>query len=112
MKWIPHRHDGDQTPIEARKFKHWIGVYEHWFALHPSLNNVTGYDVSDWDSGMRVTSVPAMFLITCKGDEKDAARLALNKLIELHGESKVHDKLKNAPARKKVFPKAVADATI
>ena len=111
-KWIPHRLSGDQTPIEARKFKHWIGVYEHWFALHSSLNNVTGYDVSDWDSGLLVTNVPHMFLITCKGDAKDAARLARNKLVERYGESKVHDKLKNAPKREKVLSKAVASATL
>lgn len=112
MKWIPHRQDGDQTPIEARKFKHWIGTQEHWFCWHESLNHVNGWTVSDWASGYRVADFSAFQVLACRGDKKAAARLALNRLVERVGEGRVLEVLRNAPARKKVFPKAVADATI
>ena len=112
MKWIPHRNDGDQTPIEAKRFAHYIGTSQHWFAVHENLENGRGYTVSHWDSGYRVAHVPAMLLISCNGDAKAAARLTITKLVEMHGEGLVHRKLANAPARKKDLPKAVAAATI
>ena len=112
MKWIPHRHDGDQTPIEAKRFAHYIGTIQHWFALHENIEGGHGWTVSHWDSGYRVLHVPNITLMACPGREKDAAKLALNNLVELHGESLVHRKLMAAPDRKKVLSKAVADATI
>jgi hypothetical protein len=112
MKWIPHRNDGDQTPIEAQKFKHWVGTQEHWFCVHASLEMIGQLTVSHWSSGYRVAHGPAMLLISCNGDAKAAARLTITKLVEMHGEGLVHRKLANAPARKKDLPKAVAAATI
>lgn len=111
-KWIPHRQNGDQTPIEAKKFKHWIGTREHWFCVHESLEMIGRYTVSDWDSGYRVAEVQYMTLQACRGDAKDAARLTLNKLVERVGESRVLEVLRSAPKRLKNFPKAVAAATI
>jgi hypothetical protein len=112
MKWIPHRHDGDQTPIEAKRFAHYIGTIQHWFAVHENLEGGHGYTVSHWDSGYRIAHVPAMLLISCNGKAKDAAKLTLTKLVERVGESLVHRKLTDAPKRKKDFPTAVAAATI
>lgn len=112
MKWIPYRQDGDQTPIEAKRFAHYIGTIQHWFCWHESLNHVNGWTVSDWDSGYKVVDFSAFEVMACRGDKKDAARLVLNRLIERAGESRVLEVLRNAPARKKVFPKAVAAATI
>ena len=113
-KWIPHRHDGDQTPIEVQKFKHWIGTQEHWFCVHKSLNlsSVGSYTVSDWASGYRVVNIDFITLQACQGRVKDAAKLTITKLVERHGESRVLEVLRVAPARKKDLPKAVADATI
>jgi hypothetical protein len=111
-KWIPHRHDGDQTPIEAKRFAHYVGTIQHWFAVHKNMEGGHGYTVSHWDSGYRVAHVPAMLLISCNGDAKAAAKLTITKLVEQHGESRVHRSLAGAPARKKDLPKAVADATI
>lgn len=112
-KWIPHRNDGDQTPIQVQKFKHWVGPYEHWFCVHENLNGASfGYTVSDWDSGYRVVDVRYSALAACRGNKKDAARMELNKLIERAGESRVLEVLRNAPKREKVLSKAVAGATI
>lgn len=100
MKFIPHRTDGDQTPIEAKKFKHWVGTQEHWFCVHQSLDGAAfGYVVSDWTSGRRVNHIDFITLQSCKGDIKDAARMTLNKLIEKHGESRVLAVLRGAPQR-------------
>lgn len=112
MKWIPHRTTGDQTPIEVKKFKHWIGTQEHWFCVHESLEMIGRYTVSDWASGYRVADIDYMTLATCRGDSKGAARLTLNKLVERVGESRVLEKLLAAPKREKVLSKAVAAATI
>lgn len=113
MKWIPRRNDGDQTPIEARKFKHWIGTQEHWFCVHESLDLIGAYTVSDWTSGMRVAAIEHMTLAACRGDAKDAARLTLNKLVERLGESRVLNTLRNAPARSApATPAPVAPATL
>lgn len=113
MKWIPHRESGDQTPIEVQKFKHWIGTQEHWFCVHQNLNGAAfGFVVSDWASGYRVVSIDFSTLQACLGDKKGAARLALNKLVERVGESRVLEVLRKAPARKKVLSEAVAPATI
>ena len=113
MKWIPHRENGDQTPIEVQKFKHWVGVYEHWFCVHHNLNGAHfGYVVSDWDSGYRVQNIDFITLQACQGRVKDAARMTLNKLIERAGESRVLEVLRKAPKREKNLPKAVAHATI
>lgn len=112
-KWIPHRLDGDQTPIEVQKFKHWIGPYEHWFCVHKNLNGAAfGFVVSDWDSGYRVAHIDYTTLAACQNNKKDAARLTLNHLIKRHGESRVLELLRKAPKRDKNFPKAVASATI
>lgn len=112
-KWIPNRESGDQTPIKVQKFKHWIGTQEHWFCVHQNLNGPAfGFVVSDWDSGYRVASIGYTALAACQGNEKNAARLVLNQLIERAGESRVLEVLRNAPPRKKDFPEAVADATI
>jgi hypothetical protein len=112
MKWIPHRNNGDQTPIEVQKFKHWIGTQEHWFCVHKSLEMLGRYDVSDWASGYRVAPVGHLNMSAARNDAKAAARLTLNDLIERLGESKVQEVLRNAPKREKVLPNAVADATI
>ncbi len=112
MKWVPHRINGDQTPIEAKKFKHWVGTQEHWFCVHESLEMIGRYDVSDWVSGYRVLSIPYMTLAACRTDAKAAARLALNNLIERHGESHVLEVLRTAPKREKVSSNAVAAATL
>ena len=99
-KWIPFRVDGDTTPIDAQKFKHWVGTQEHWFCVHPSLEaHRPGYTVSDWNSGRRVNWVDPLTLAACRGNPKDAARLTLNKLIEQHGESRVLAVLRSAPQR-------------
>lgn len=98
-KWIPHRHSGDTTPIDARKFKHWIGTQEHWFCVHESLNLTGLYTVSDWASGYRVTDIPCSTLAVCQGDTKDAARNALNQLLASHGEARVLSVLRSAPTR-------------
>ena len=112
-KWIPHRTDGDQTPIVVQKFKHWVGTQEHWFCVHHNLNGAAfGYVVSDWDSGYRVANIDFITLQACRGDAKGAARLTLNKLIERAGESRVLEVLRSAPKRAKNLPKAVASATI
>lgn len=112
-KWIPRRESGDQAPIEVQKFKHWIGTQEHWFCVHENLNGAAfGFVVSDWASGFRVVEIPYTTLAACEGRKMAAGRLALNKLIERVGESRVLEVLKNAPPRKKVLSKAVANATI
>lgn len=98
-KWIPHRNNGDQTPIDAQKFKHWIGTQEHWFCAHKSLNFIGQYTVSDWASGYLVTDIPCATLAFCLGDTKKAARMALNQLLALHGESRVLSVLRGAPKR-------------
>jgi hypothetical protein len=98
-KWIPHRTDGNQTPIIVQKFKHWIGTQEHWFCVHESLEMIGRYTVSDWTSGRRVQHIDHITLAACRGNAKDAARLTLNKLIEHHGESRVLAVLRSAPQR-------------
>jgi hypothetical protein len=98
-KWVPYRHSGDQTPIDARKFKHCIGTQEHWFCVHESLNYIGLRTVSDWASGYRVTDIPCATLAVCRGDTKKAARMALNQLLALHGESRVLSVLRGAPKR-------------
>jgi hypothetical protein len=112
MKWIPHRHDGDQTPIIVIKFKHWIGTQQHWFCVHESLEFIGRYTVSDWASGYRVMDIEYMTMVAARGDLKAAARNSLNKLIERAGESRVLEVLRKAPERNKNFPNAVAAATI
>jgi len=112
MKWIPHRHDGDQTPIEAQKFKHWVGTQEHWFCVHASLEMIGQLTVSHWSSGYKVAVVSHLNLMAARNDAKAAARMTLNGLVERVGESKVQEVLRNAPEREKVLPKAVAAATI
>jgi hypothetical protein len=101
VKWIPHRTDGDQTPIEAKKFKHWIGTQEHWFCVHESLDHIGQWTVSDWASGRGVRHIEHLTLAACRNNPKDAARLTLNKLIEQHGESRVLAVLRSAPQRTK-----------
>lgn len=98
-QWIPHRADGDQTPIEAKKFKHWVGTQEHWFCVHRSVNLLGQWTVSDWASGYRVQDVAYLTLAACRNDPKDAARLTINKLVERVGESKVLEALRKAPTR-------------
>lgn len=104
MIFIPNRADGDKTPIEAKKFKHWIGNVEHWFCVHESLNFIGQWTVSDWDSGYRVTDVPYMNLIACLNDTKAAAKMTIDKLIDTRGEGRVLQVLRNAPKRKKATP--------
>jgi hypothetical protein len=101
VKFIPHRNGGDSTPIEAKKFKHWIGTVEHWFCVHESLDMIGKYTVSDWDSGYKVMDVPYQYLMVCLNDTKAAARLTLNRLIESRGESRVLEVLRNAPKKAK-----------
>lgn len=98
-KWIPHRNNGDQTPIIVQKFKHWVGTQEHWFCVHESLEMIGQYTVSDWHSGYRVQNIEYMTLAACRGDAKAAARQTLNRLIGRLGESRVLDVLRSAPAR-------------
>lgn len=113
MKWIPKRETGDQTPIEATRFSHYVGTIQHWFCFHENLNGAAfGWVVSDWDSGLRVSNIEYITLAACQGNKKDAARMTLNKLIERVGESVVLQKLNAAPKREKVFSKAVASATL
>jgi hypothetical protein len=100
MKWVPQREDGDQTPIQVQKFKHWIGTQEHWFCVHGSLEYLGQYTVSDWDSGFLVKDIDHMTLAACRGNVKDAARLTLKKLVERVGESRVLEVLRNAQKRK------------
>jgi hypothetical protein len=97
--WIPHRKDGDQTPIEARKFSHYVGQVRHWFCFHESLEHVNEWTVSHFESGWKVTTFNSITLMACRSDKRDAARMALNKLIERVGESKVAGVLNSAPAR-------------
>lgn len=97
--WIPHRTDGDKTPIIVVKFKHWVGTQQHWFCAHESLEFIGKYTVSDWASGYRVIDIDYMTLAAARGDLKDAARTSLNKLIEHAGESRVLEVLRNAPTR-------------
>lgn len=102
MKWIPRRINGDQTPIEVQKFKHWIGNVEHWFCVHKNLNGAAfGYVVSDWDSGYHVADIDSITLQACQGRVKDAARLTLDKLVGRVGESRVLEALRSAPKRAK-----------
>lgn len=110
-KWIPHRHDGDTTPIDAQRFAHYIGTIAHDFAVHQSLD-APGYAVSHWDSGRRVAYIPDVTLSCCSGNAVDAARIVLSQLVTRFGESRVHLVLASAPAREKISPKAVACATI
>lgn len=99
-KWIPHRIDGDKTPIIVTKFKHWIGPsHQHWFCVHESLEFIGRYVVSDWASGYRVLDIDYMTLAAARGDLKAAARATLNTLIEHKGESFVLERLLNAPKR-------------
>jgi hypothetical protein len=112
MKWIPHRDNGDQTPVDAQKFKHWIGTQAHWFCVHESLSFIGQFTVSDYFSGFKVADVPYTTLIACRGDSKAAARLTLNRLVERAGESRVLEVLNKAPTRAKILPKTVASATL
>lgn len=112
MKWTPHRTNGDQTAIEARKFKHYIGTQPHWFCVHESLDRIGQMIVSDWASGFSIAAIPHSTIMACRCDSKAAARLTLNRLVERVGESRVLEVLRNAPPRSKVLPETVASATL
>jgi hypothetical protein len=97
--WIPHRPSGDETPIEARRFKHYVDSKEHWFCVHESLNHIGQYTVSDWASGYRVADIPCAILAARRNDTKDAARATIDQLIAKHGASRVAAILHSAPKR-------------
>lgn len=101
MKWTPARIDGHQAePIEAKRFKHWIGTQEWTFCVHANLNRMPGQlTVSDWASGYFVRHIAPTTLAACKGKPLDAARLTLNQLVEQVGEGRVLEVLRSAPKR-------------
>lgn len=86
---------GETVEVTGRRFSHYVGPYRFWFFLHKSVD-ANGYDVTHCDSGKRVLRVPANTVCACLNDEKAAAKLELDRLIERAGAERVRSVLAGA----------------
>ena len=87
--------DGTIKEIEGRRFSHYVANVRFWFFLHKSLTGF-GLTVTHVDSGKRVLEVPHHIQMACLGDDKAAAKMALDKLIEKAGAARVRSVLAGA----------------
>lgn len=80
---------GERKEFPARRFSHYVNNVRFWFALHKDVSR-NGLTVSHWDSGKRVCDVPINTQLACLGDEKAAAKMALDKLCEKYPKERVY----------------------
>ena len=89
--------NGARKEIPARRFSHYVDNVQFWFAVHPSLANVSELTVSHWDSGMAVCHISAMTCIHGTGMSNPAlGRAEINKLVGRVGAIKVAKVLRSA----------------
>ena len=101
MATITIRGAGDfEAKIEARRFSHYIGGIRYWFAYHKPYKQLFGLQVTHIDSGFKVCDAAGLRM-TCLGDDKAAAKMALDQLIERIGAEKFASVVKNAIANAK-----------
>lgn len=87
--------EGQRQDFPARRFSHYIGSVRYWFALHKGISHI-GMAVSHWDSGKLVRPIPVGYQIACLGDDKAAAKMTLDKLVESVGAERVQSVLNQA----------------
>lgn len=87
--------NGLTQEVEARKFSHYIGNTRYWFAYHKAVDRI-GLTVSHLDSGKRIDAIPAGYVLACLRDEKAAAKMTIDKLVERAGIDKVRSVLNAA----------------
>lgn len=88
--------DGQVIETEGRRFSHYVGNIQFWFLLHKPVDAPFGYDVSHKDSGKKVLRIKQTSLAACCGDEKAAAKMDLDALINRVGAPRVRSVLAGA----------------
>lgn len=83
---------GEVLEVTGRRFSHYVGPYRFWFFLHKSVD-AHGFGVTHYDSGKRVLQIPANSVLACLGDEKAAAKMELDKLVERVGAERMRSVL-------------------
>lgn len=80
--------DGTRQPVEGRKFSHYIGGIQYWFAYHTPIGQNYGLQVTHLETGNKVCMVDA---ITRQAhlDDKSAAKATLDLLIAKVGADRV-----------------------
>lgn len=90
--------DGFEAKIEARRFSHYIGNIRYWFAYHKPYKQPMGLQVTHIDSGFKVCDASGLRM-ACLGDDKAAAKMALDQLIERVGAERVRSVINSAVAK-------------
>lgn len=89
MKVMLNMLDGTKQPVEGRKFCHYIGGVQYWFAYHAPIGQSFGLQITHIESGLKVQTVSAINRQSHLGDDKAAAKATLDQLIEKVGADKV-----------------------
>ena len=84
-----------EAKVEGRKFSHYIGNIRYWFAYHKPYKQMFGLQVTHLDSGFKVCDAAGLVTATL-GDDKAAAKMALDQLIKRVGAEKIRSVIDNA----------------
>ncbi len=92
------RLDGEPVAVEARKFSHYIGNVQYWFAYHDSIQCRGFVTVTHIDTGMRVFDLSHSARAAALGDDKQAAKAQLDAFIKEKGAQWIRSVIDRAPA--------------
>lgn len=82
--------------VDAHKFTVYVDNIAYQFAYHDAHDRSNQLVVTDPKSGMRVCLVPYTTRLACTGDDKAAAKMAVNQLVARVGGERFRKVVDNA----------------
>ena len=80
--------NGETLKVAGDRFSHYVGPHKFRFFYHKSVEKDFRYEVSHYESGIRVCEIPQQVFYGAK-DTKSAAKIALDQLIAKVGAERV-----------------------
>lgn len=86
---------GAMVEVTGRRFSHHVQGVQFWFFLHESINS-NAQTVTHYASKKKFCDVMATERFACLGDDKMAAKMAIDRVIARVGEARVRSVLASA----------------